>query len=274
MNRVEAIFSDLRRTRRAGLMPFITAGYPSLDATAAIIPALERGGAHICEIGFPFSDPIADGPIIQASMTHALSRGVHPADIFGMVRSIRDRVKIGLVAMVSYSIVFRIGVERFIGQAADAGFDGFIFPDLPLEEAEAVAGLVTQAGLISSLLISPTTPDDRAARIARASSGFIYLLARTGITGERSTLPEGLAERIARLRSATDLPIAVGFGIATAEHVRGVTQVADAAIVGSALVRRITQHIDEPPQAIASHAAALVADLAAGLPGVPQPVHR
>lgn len=265
MNRIDSLFAVARRTGRKTLMPFITAGYPSLNATAAILPALQRGGAGICEIGFPFSDPVADGPVIQASMTQALDGGVHPSDIFELVQSLRPRLSMGLVAMVSYSIVYRMGAERFVARAAESGFDGFIFPDLPLEEASAIAGPIREAGLASSLLIAPTTPDERAVQIARASTGFIYLLARTGITGERSALPTGLADRVARLRDATDLPIAVGFGIATAEHVRAVTRFADAAIVGSALVRRISLSPDATAQAIAGQAEQFIRELAAGL---------
>lgn len=265
MNRIEQVFRDLRRAGSKGLMPFVTAGYPTLDATAAILPALERAGASICELGIPFSDPVADGPIIQTSMTEALAGGVHPAAIFDMVAALRARLSMGLVAMVSYSIMFRIGVERFVQRAAQAGIDGFIFPDLPLEEAAAVAGPVRDAGLVSSLLISPTTPEDRARRIAQASTGFVYVLARTGITGERADLPEGLDDRLTKLRAATDLPIAVGFGISTPAQVRNVTRIADAAIVGSALVRRIGRYKGAAPESIAEEAGQFVAELVTGL---------
>lgn len=265
MNRIDAIFQDLRSRDARALMPFVTAGYPDLATTAALLPAIDRGGASICELGIPFSDPIADGPVIQSSMSRALEAGVHPADVFEMVRSLRPKLTMGLVAMVSYSIVYRQGVERFVGEAAEAGFDGFIFPDLPVEEAPAVARLVAEAELTSSLLIAPTTPDDRAQRIARASSGFIYMLARTGITGARSDLPAGLDERVARLRGVSELPVAIGFGISKPEHVRAVTTVADAAIVGSALVREIGQRAGVSPSELAGHVESFVAELAGGL---------
>ena len=265
MNRIESTFAELRAHGRKALMPFVTAGYPTLETTAAILPALERGGAAVCEVGIPFSDPIADGPVIQASMTEALARGIHPSDILKMVRELRGRLKMALVAMVSYSIPYRIGVERFISQAREAGFDGFIFPDLPLEESGAVGKAVAEAGMTSSLLIAPTTPDDRAAQIAKASTGFIYMLARTGITGERDSLPPDLTPRVTRLRAASKLPIAVGFGISRPEHVRAVTSVADAAIVGSALVRRIGQHKGKSVEAIAEDAGAFIHQLSAGL---------
>jgi tryptophan synthase alpha chain len=265
MNRIEQIFGELRRQGRGAVLPFITAGYPTLETTAAILPAIEQAGVRICELGIPFSDPIADGPVIQASMTEALKHRLTPQDVFTMVKGLRSKVKLGLVAMVSYSIVFRMGVDRFVSQAADAGFDGFIFPDLPLEEAESVSKPVRAAGMISSLLIAPTTSDERAAAIARACSGFVYLVARTGITGERSSLPVGLEERVAKLRKVTDLPIAVGFGIGRPEHVGAVTRVADAAIVGSAVVKRIGEHAGEKPAAIAAAVAKFVGELNTGV---------
>ena len=265
MNRIDAIFADLRADGRKALMPFITAGHPTLDATAAMLPALQQAGASICELGIPFSDPVADGPVIQASMTYALAQGLHIDAVFDMVAEVRPQLSIGLVAMVSYSIVYRMGVEHFVGRAAEAGFDGFIFPDLPLEEADAVSAPVREAGMVCSLLIAPTTPTDRAERIAAACSGFIYLVSRTGITGESNQLPPDISERVSRLRERSDLPIAVGFGISGAEHVRRITDVADAAIVGSAVVRRINEHQDEPPDQIAQHVGAFVTDLATGL---------
>jgi tryptophan synthase alpha chain len=265
MNRIESIFAKLRSDGRKGLMPFVTAGYPSMDATAAILPAIERAGGCICEIGFPFSDPIADGPVISASMTDALAAGATPGKAFDVIRSVREQVDLGLVAMVSYSIAYRIGMGAFIEQARQAGVDGFIFPDLPIEEAEATTSMVKDAGLTASLLVAPTTPPDRAERIAKLCSGFVYVVARTGITGERDDAPEGLDERVAQLRQSTDLPIAVGFGIGKPHHVASVVEHADAAIVGSALVRKITEHKDESPEQIAAAVEAFVADLATGL---------
>lgn len=265
MNRIERIFQGLRGERRKALMPFITAGDPDVATTGKLLPALEQAGASVCELGIPFSDPVADGPTIQASMTYALERGVKVRQVLDTVAQVRSNVDLGLVAMVSYSIVHRIGTGTFIKEAAAAGIDGFIFPDLPLEEAQPVVDRVRDAGLILSMLISPTTPIERAQRIARASSGFVYVLSRAGITGERSDLPPELPERVRRLREATDLPIAVGFGISSGEQVRQVVQVADAAIVGSALVRRIAEHRDAGPEAVVDHAAAFVRELASGL---------
>jgi len=220
-------------------MPYITAGDPSVEATGRMLTAAQEAGASICEVGIPFSDPVADGPVIQASMTYALDHGVSVGSIFEMVAKTRPSLEIGLVAMVSYSIVHRFGLKRFVGDAKDAGFDGFIFPDLPLEASGPAREVSAEAGLILSMLIAPTTPDDRAEQIAKASTGFVYVVARAGITGEQSELPPELPARLKRLRGVTDLPMTVGFGISTAEHVRQVVSVADAAIVGSGMMRRV-----------------------------------
>lgn len=239
--RIDGIFADLRRTGRKGLMPFVCAGYPSLGTTAAVLPALERAGASIVEIGIPFSDPIADGPVIAAAMHQALRNRVTPMEVFDQVAQVRAQVRIGLVAMCSISIVSRMGGPTgFCRQAAAAGFDGVIVPDVPLEEAGPVVNASAAAGLTASLLVAPTTSRERMGAIARASTGFAYLLARSGITGEQSEAPR-IADPVGDLRRASDLPIACGFGISRPEHVRAVVWEggADAAIVGSALVRRM-----------------------------------
>ena len=259
MSRIDDIFREHRSAGRTALMPFLTAGYPSIDVTAAAIPALADAGASIIELGIPFSDPIADGPVIAESMHQALVRGITPSDVFDIVRCARKKTSMGLIAMVSHSIVDRMGAERFVGEAAEAGFDGLIIPDIDLDAARDVKMLADERDLSFSLLVAPTTSDQRMQQVIGLCSGFVYVLARVGITGERDTAPE-VAERIASLRGITDLPLAVGFGISKAEHVRAVTQSADAAIVGSALVRRMGEA--EDPVAAAR---AFVSDLAAGL---------
>jgi tryptophan synthase alpha chain len=263
MSRIETIFSDLRSRQAKGLMPFVCAGRPTLDATPEMLRAVAGAGASIIEVGFPFSDPIADGPVIAAAMHEALKECITPRMIFDGVRAVRGQVKAGLVAMVTVSIVHRLGVKEFVAQAKEAGFDGFIFPDCPVDEVEDFTVPVREAGLTASLLIAPTTPMERAARIAKASSGFVYLLARTGITGERTDAPE-VAERVAALREVTDLPIACGFGISTPEQVKAVAEHADAVIVGSALVRRVEDAAKNGADATAV-ARDFVASLAAGL---------
>jgi len=265
MNRIDRIFQDLRASRGKALMPFLTAGDPDIAATGAMLPAIEAAGASICELGIPFSDPIADGPVIQASMTYALDRGFRPAAALEMVSKLRSSLNMGLVAMVSYSIVHRLGPSSFLRDCKAAGIDGFIFPDLPVEESDAIRDAVAKAELICSFLIAPTTPIERAERIARACTGFVYVLSRAGITGERTSLPVDLPQRITRLRSVTKLPIAVGFGIATADHVREVVGVADAAIVGSAIMRRVAATRQQGQAALVKSVAGFVGELAGGL---------
>lgn len=238
------------------IMPFIVAGRPGLDRLGELLAALESAGASAVEIGIPFSDPIADGPVIAAAMHRALDQGVTPGAIFEAVARARSSTSMALVAMVSVSLVHRANAAAFIGRAAEAGFDGFIFPDAPLEESDTFIGPARAAGRTASLLISPATPPDRAGAIARASSGFVYLLARAGLTGEQAEAPE-VVNRVAMIRGFSDLPIACGFGISTADHVRAVVRPgrsdgADAAIVGSALVRRMEDALaggDDPVHA-------------------------
>lgn len=268
-SRIPEIFDDLRRAGRRALMPFICGGYPTLDSMASVLPALERAGASIVEVGIPFSDPIADGPVIAAAMHEAIGRGATPLEVFNRVAAVRDRVRLGLVAMCSVSIIHRMGGAAgpagFCRQAAAAGFDGLIVPDAPLEESGPITAAVRDAGLTCSLLIAPTTPPDRAAAIAKASSGFVYLLARAGITGERSEIPR-IGPMVKVLRGVTDLPIACGFGVSGPEQVRAVVREADAAIVGSALVRRMGE-ADSRGEDPAATAEAFTRALAAGLDG-------
>jgi len=266
MGRIDTIFEELRGANRKALMPFVCAGHPRPDSLAEILLSLQDAGASVVEVGFPFSDPIADGPIIAAAMHKAIQAGCTPGQVLDQISSVRERLRIGLVAMVSISIMQRLtsgsGPSEVVMRYRDAGIDGFIFPDLPLEESDSWRAAAAEAGLSCTFLISPTTPPDRAAKIAQASSGFLYLLARSGITGERSEMPD-LSGRIAQLRQVSKLPIAVGFGISTPEHVRHVVQTADAAIVGSALVRRVSDA--SPDQSPAQVAGDFCRQLAAGL---------
>jgi tryptophan synthase alpha chain len=241
MNRIDAIFADLRKSGGRALMPYITAGDPDIGGTEELVVRAARAGASVVEIGVPFSDPIADGPVIQASMTHALDRGLKTREVFEMVARVRPRVEIGIVLMVSYSIVHKMGVEAFLKESARVGVDGVILPDLPIEEGAPAMELAKKYGLILSMLIAPNTPIERARKIAQGSSGFVYLLSRAGITGERVELPKDLPERIRQIREVTSLPVAVGFGVSTAEQVGQVVAMADAAIVGSAIMRKVAQ---------------------------------
>lgn len=240
MGRVETIFEELRTQKRRALMPFICAGHPRPGLTSLILPALERAGASIVEIGFPFSDPIADGPVIAAAMHEALKAGARVEALLDEIKPIRPWLKCGLVAMVSVSIVHRSGgPDAFAGKLARAGFDGMILPDVPVEEAQPFADAAKNRELSFSLLISPTTSLSRAERIVKMSTGFVYLLSRIGLTGESQGTPD-LSGKVSKLRELTSLPVVVGFGISTPDQVRAVTAYADGAIVGSALVRHLT----------------------------------
>lgn len=261
-NRIDAAL----RSRPPGLWPFLAAGYPSIDVTAAILRGLNSVPIRGVEIGFPFSDPIADGPVIQYAFSRALSAGVHVCDVFSMVAAVRGEVGYPLLAMVSASIVYRIGLQRFMDDARSAEFDGLIVPDLPLEEAPGLAKLAAGAGLKLSMLVAPSTPPDRQQQIARTAGGFLYYVSVQGTTGERGSLPVGLSEHVARLKGATGLPVLVGFGISTPEHVREVCSFADGAIVGSAIVRRISELVDQgrPPAEIAVETTGLIESLTRG----------
>lgn len=263
-NRLVRAFAELRAAGRRTLMPFVTAGYPDLETTEALLADFERRGARVCEVGIPFSDPIADGPTIQASFTEALDAGVTVAKIFDMVRRYRDAGgELALTAMGSFSIIYRHGPAEYIGQAAAAGFDGLIVPDLPVEEAGALEPLLAEAKLANVLLIAPTTPPERRIQIARRSQAFIYYVSVAGITGQRDSLPPETARGVAELRKHTDTPICVGFGIARPETVESICRVADGAIVGSAIIRRITDHKDQPREKLVEAVGTLVGELMA-----------
>lgn len=219
-------------------MPFITAGDPDLKTTCDVVRELARQKVDLIEVGFPYSDPIADGPVIQASYTRALDGGFKLAQLFDAFRAIKNQDLPPFVGMVSYSIVFRVGVERFLSLAVDAGFSGLIVPDLPGDEAGEFAKSVKSSRLDLIELISPLTPAERVDRIIQNCSGFVYCIAVAGTTGERDQLPPEISSQLVELRRKTDLPLAVGFGVSRPEHVGVLKGKADGVIVGSAIVRR------------------------------------
>lgn len=221
--------------------PFVTAGDPDIETTLAVLKAIDRAGATLCELGVPYSDPIADGPVIQASYTRALAAGMTLEKLFDLVSRARGSVGLPLLAMASYSLMYRTGIESFVARAAASGLAGFVVPDLPLEESDALDQACRQAGLALVRLVTPTTPPERAEAIARRSTGFLYCVSVSGVTGERTTLPPGLVDRISWLRERTEVPILVGFGIAGSDQAREVAAVADGVIVGSAVVRQLEQ---------------------------------
>jgi tryptophan synthase alpha chain len=239
--RLEAVFAANRAAGRKALAPFVTAGDPDVAATVAVLEAIAKAGASLCELGVPYSDPIADGPAQQASA----------------------RVSMPILAMASYSLIFRRGIDRFVADAVAAGLAGFVVPDLPIEESDDLDTACRRAGLALVRLVTPTTPPERAEAIAKKSTGFLYCVSVAGVTGARTELPPGLVDRVKWLKTKTDVPILVGFGISSPEQVKAVAEVADGVIVGSALVRRITEAADQPREAMLADVGHYVADLAA-----------
>jgi len=265
-NRIVSTFAELRKSSKRTVLPFITAGFPDLDTTLALLRDFERRGVRICELGVPFSDPIADGPVIQASYTDALAAGMTSDKALAAVRRYRDGGgSMAVLAMVSYSIVFRHGVEAFLDAAAGAGLDGTIIPDLPAEEAAGAEAFASARGLANVLLVAPTTPPDRQAEIARHSRGFLYFISVAGTTGARDGLPPETIAAVAELRKHTDTPICVGFGISNAATVANVCRVADGAIVGSAIVRRLAEARGAARERLVAAAGELVSELLAPL---------
>jgi tryptophan synthase alpha chain len=244
--RIAARFAANAAAGRKAVAPFVTAGDPDTATTAELIGAIDRAGATLIELGVPYSDPIADGSVIQASYVRALAAGMSLDRLFATVRDVASRVATPVLAMTSYSIVFRRGIERFVAESAAAGLAGFVVPDLPLEESDDLDRACRESGLALVRLVTPTTPPERAAEIARRSTGFLYCVSVAGVTGARVSLPEGLVDRVAWLRTKTDVPILVGFGISSPEQARAVAAFADGVIVGSAFVRHLAEAQGKP----------------------------
>jgi tryptophan synthase alpha chain len=267
MNRIDTLFSRLRNEKRCALMPFVTAGDPDLATTALLISELVASGANLLEIGIPYSDPIADGPVIAASYHRALEGGVKIARIFQTLRTLRAEAtarfnETPFVGMVSYAIVHRVGADRFLDDAVTSGLDGLIVPDLPVEESAGLREKATVRGLKLIQLITPTTPRERSVEIARSTTGFIYYVSVAGITGERKALPDQVVDAVAWLRTQTELPICIGFGISGPDQIRQLAPVADGLIVGSAIVRRLSHASNRPRVEVVREIGQFVADLA------------
>ncbi|MBC7822177.1 MAG: tryptophan synthase subunit alpha [Planctomycetaceae bacterium] len=239
--RIATTFAALKAQGHMAFMPFVTVGDPDVATSMALIRELASRDVDLIEVGFPYSDPIADGPVIQASYTRALSRGLHVNDIFAGIQQLTssgDRIP-PLVAMVSYAIVFRLGSANFVQRAKDAGFSGLIIPDLPADEAGDVARIIRDTGLDAIQLVAPTTNPVREDHIVQTGSGFVYCISIAGTTGARDQLPEELSGQLKRLRGKTNLPLAVGFGVSRPEQVGTLRGLADGVIVGSAIVRQL-----------------------------------
>jgi tryptophan synthase alpha chain len=239
MSRIQTKFAEMKKRGEAALIPFVTAGDPDLDTTLKILRALEKGGADCVELGIPFSDPTADGPTIQRSSERALKNGLSLPRIFRMVREFRQTSELPLILFGYFNPFFRYGLEDFCRQAAKAGADGVLCVDLPPEESGELKRWTDAEGLDLIFLLSPTSGDDRVRQVARKGRGFIYYVSVTGVTGARRSFDSGLRLQVGRVRRATSLPVAVGFGISTPKQAAWIGGFADAAVVGSALVETI-----------------------------------
>jgi tryptophan synthase alpha chain len=265
MLEIERLFRQLRRENRKALMPFVTAGDPDLPFTAAVLKELVRRGCHLFEVGIPYSDPIADGPVVQASYTRALAHKIKLADILQTLGEFAPKLSAPLVTMVSFAIIYRHGLEKYVDEIQERGLAGLIVPDLPVEESAQLADICRRREISLIQLVTPTTPRERAVRIAATSTGFLYYVSVAGITGERTALPPELVDNVGWLRTQTDLPICIGFGISRPEHVKLLAPVADGLIVGSAIVRRIAEAATKPRDQVLREVGDYVAELLAAL---------
>jgi len=236
MSRIGRVFTQLRSSGEGALICFVTAGDPDIETTRRMVLELEKAGADIVEIGIPFSDPIADGPSIQAASLRALENGTNVPAVLSLVRSIRRESDLPLVLMTYYNPVVHYGVARFAEDAASAGVDGVIVTDLTPEEAGEWKATADRLGIDTIFLLAPTSTDVRIEKVADVASGFIYCVSRTGVTGARPQMAQGVRELVARIRARIDLPVVVGFGVSKPEHVREVCEYADGAVAGSVLV--------------------------------------
>ncbi len=241
--RIHSLFENVKRQNRAALIAYLTAGDPTPERTPGIVAALERGGVDLIELGVPFSEPIADGPVIQRGAERALRAGTNVIKVLEIARKIRTTSEIPLLLFTYLNPVLRYGLEKLALDAKAAGIDGCLLTDLSVEEAESYMGAMRAAGLDTVFLAAPTSTDARLKLVAKYSTGFVYLVSRTGVTGERTALSDALAPLIERTRAVTTLPLAAGFGISTPEQAGIVAKMADGVVVGSAIVRLIEKNV-------------------------------
>jgi len=246
MSRIDDTFVRLRAEGRTGLVTYVTAGDPNLTQTAEILLTLDRSGADLLEVGVPFSDPLADGPVIQRATERALAGGTTLAGVLEMLAGVRPHIRAPIVIFSYANPILRMGLGAFARRAHEVGVDGVLTLDVPPEEAEEWRTAFDTIGIDTIFLLSPTTADDRIRRAAAIGSGFLYGISRLGVTGARDTVADSASELAARVRQATSRPLALGFGVSRPEHVRAIGQYADAAVVGSALVNVIAEHGSEP----------------------------
>ncbi|HET8547402.1 MAG TPA: tryptophan synthase subunit alpha [Bryobacteraceae bacterium] len=262
-SRIGRTFARLRAARRAGLIAYLTAGDPSPKHTPRLAAALERGGADLIELGVPFSDPIADGPVIQRASERALRAGMTLRGVLEIAGSIRERSEIPIILFTYLNPVVRYGFEALARDAAARGIDGCLLTDLSVEEADTYVRALRAKGLDTIFLAAPTSTERRLRLVAEYSSGFVYVVSRTGVTGEQSSVSEAVGPLIEKLRGVTRLPLAVGFGISTVEQARQVGGLADGVVVGSAVVRTIEQNAESPD--LEARVEALARELRSGL---------
>ena len=242
MSRLAETFSRIKAEGRGpGLVTYVTAGDPDLPRTGGILKALDRSGADVLEVGVPFSDPLADGPVIQRATERALASGATLQGVLDMLEGLRGDLRAPIVIFSYANPILRLGSARFADRAREAGVDGVLVLDLPIEEADEFRSLLASRGIDTILLLSPTTTDERLRRAATLGSGFLYAISRLGVTGARDAVADGAEDMVRRIRAASSLPVALGFGISKPEHVREVGRWADAAVVGSALVNVIAE---------------------------------
>jgi tryptophan synthase alpha chain len=242
MTRIGRLFEDLKRDGRKGLIGYLTAGDPTPEHTPALVEAMVRGGADLIELGVPFSDPIADGPVIQRAGERALRAGTTLSKVLEIAAKIRERSQVPLLLFTYLNPVVRYGLDYLAGDAAEAGVDGCLLTDASVEEADAYAEAMHRHGLDTVFLAAPTSTERRLRLVAQYSSGFVYLVSRTGVTGERNSLSRSVVPLVKSVRSVTKLPLALGFGISTPDQVAEAGRLVDAVVVGSAIVRVIEEH--------------------------------
>ncbi len=250
MNRIDQKFIELRQAQKKAFIAFITAGDPSLKATEELVLSLEKAGADIVELGVPFSDPLADGPTIQAASYRSLQRGTTLARILDVVKRIRRHSDIPIALMTYYNPVFHFGLPAFVSQAKAVGVDGVIIPDLPVDEAGDLRRLALKADIATIFFLAPTTTEARMKPIVDAATGFIYFVSVAGVTGGRKAVASEIGQKIRFARTLTDKPVCVGFGVSTAQEARAISFVADGVIVGSAIVKEIQKNATAPDLAV------------------------
>ena len=246
MNRIVERFAKLKREGKKGFVVYIGAGDPSLEATRQLALEFDRVGVDVLELGVPFSDPLADGLVNQLAAQRGLESGTTPPKLLETVAAIRKESQIPIVLYIYFNLIHKVGMEKFIGDAAKAGVDGLLVLDLPPEESDNYEALMKQAGLCHIYLVAPTTPEDRMATIVKRGSGFIYYISRIGVTGMQKSVATNLESQVAKIRAHTNLPIAVGFGISNPEQAKLVAENADAIVVGSAVVNQIAENGKSP----------------------------